>query len=230
MPPLGIVNGHPSLLPRYRGPFPLAWAVRNGEREIGLTYHLMDAEFDTGNLLAQAAIPLDDDDTRGDALRAIRPDRRPSSCRSPSTASPAATAATARRAGSTRASSRTSTGRSIRRTRLPPCTARCGPGASCLRSVSSGPFLGARRPAHQGEEHEPDGARGGRAARVRRRPSLDRRQRAGLMPRPTIWKPRYATRRMRERAWTRADLERERAARAAPAAPSLLARLLRVLR
>ena len=35
------------------------------------------------------------------------------------------------------------------------------------------------------------------------------------MPRPTIWKPRYATRRMRERAWTRADLERERAARAA---------------
>jgi len=50
------------------------------------------------------------------------------------------------------------------------------------------------------------------------------------MPRPTIWKPRYATRRMRERAWTRADLERERTARAAPAAPSLLARLLRVLR
>jgi hypothetical protein len=50
------------------------------------------------------------------------------------------------------------------------------------------------------------------------------------MPKPVIWKPRYATRRMRERAWTRADLERERAARAAPAAPSLLARLLRVLR
>ena len=63
VPPLGIVNGHPSLLPRYRGPFPLAWAVRNGEREIGLSYHLMDAEFDTGNLLAQVAIPLADDDT-----------------------------------------------------------------------------------------------------------------------------------------------------------------------
>ena len=71
---------------------------------------------------------------------------------------------------------------------------------------------------------------GAERARVRRRPALDRRERAGLMPRPTIWKPRYATRRMRERAWTRADLERERAARAAPAAPSLLARLLRVLR
>jgi methionyl-tRNA formyltransferase len=63
VPRLGIVNGHPSLLPRYRGPFPVAWAVRNGETEIGLTYHLMDAEFDTGNVLAQAPIPLAEDDT-----------------------------------------------------------------------------------------------------------------------------------------------------------------------
>jgi methionyl-tRNA formyltransferase len=62
-PRLGIVNGHPSLLPRYRGPFPIAWAVRNAETEIGLTYHLMDAEFDTGNILAQARVPLADDET-----------------------------------------------------------------------------------------------------------------------------------------------------------------------
>jgi methionyl-tRNA formyltransferase len=61
VPRFGIVNGHPSLLPRYRGPIPVAWAVRNGETEIGLTYHLMDEHFDTGNLLAQAAIPLDDE-------------------------------------------------------------------------------------------------------------------------------------------------------------------------
>ncbi|HVU77569.1 MAG TPA: formyltransferase family protein [Gaiellaceae bacterium] len=60
---LGVVNGHPSLLPRYRGPFPIAWAVRNGEAEIGMSYHLMDARFDTGNLLAQRAVPLADDDT-----------------------------------------------------------------------------------------------------------------------------------------------------------------------
>jgi methionyl-tRNA formyltransferase len=60
--PLGIVNGHPSLLPRYRGPFPVAWAVRNGEAEIGLSYHLMDAGFDTGPLLAQTAISLGDED------------------------------------------------------------------------------------------------------------------------------------------------------------------------
>ena len=62
VPRLGIVNGHPSLLPRYRGPFPVAWAVRNGETEIGLSYHLMDAGFDTGNLLAQTPIPLAEDD------------------------------------------------------------------------------------------------------------------------------------------------------------------------
>jgi methionyl-tRNA formyltransferase len=63
VPKHGIVNGHPSLLPRYRGPFPIAWAVRNGETEIGLSYHLMDADFDTGNVLAQTPIPLADDET-----------------------------------------------------------------------------------------------------------------------------------------------------------------------
>jgi hypothetical protein len=47
------------------------------------------------------------------------------------------------------------------------------------------------------------------------------------MPRPVIWKPRYATRRMRERAWASADLQREQAATNAPARRSLLARLLR---
>ena len=63
VPKHGIVNGHPSLLPRYRGPFPVAWAVRNGETEIGMSYHLMDAQFDTGNVLAQQRIPLTEDDT-----------------------------------------------------------------------------------------------------------------------------------------------------------------------
>jgi methionyl-tRNA formyltransferase len=63
VPRLGIVNGHPSLLPRYRGPFPIAWAIRNCETEIGMSFHLMDAAFDTGNVLAQKAVPLHDDDT-----------------------------------------------------------------------------------------------------------------------------------------------------------------------
>jgi methionyl-tRNA formyltransferase len=59
IPRLGIVNGHPTLLPRGRGPYPWAWAVRNGDTELGLTYHFMDASFDTGNVLAQKAIPFD---------------------------------------------------------------------------------------------------------------------------------------------------------------------------
>lgn len=63
VPRLGCVNGHPSLLPSYRGPTPVAWAIRNGETEIGLTYHLMDEQFDTGAILAQQAVPLADDDT-----------------------------------------------------------------------------------------------------------------------------------------------------------------------
>lgn len=63
VPTLACVNGHPSLLPRYRGPMPMAWAIRNGETEIGMTYHLMDEQFDTGNILAQKAVPLDDDES-----------------------------------------------------------------------------------------------------------------------------------------------------------------------
>lgn len=63
VPRLGIVNGHPTLLPKGRGPHPWAWAIRTGETEIGLTYHYMDATFDTGNVLAQKAIPIAADDT-----------------------------------------------------------------------------------------------------------------------------------------------------------------------
>jgi methionyl-tRNA formyltransferase len=63
VPALGWMNGHPSLLPEYRGPTPMAWAVRNGEAEIGLTYHRMDEDFDTGAILAQGSVPLDEEDT-----------------------------------------------------------------------------------------------------------------------------------------------------------------------
>jgi methionyl-tRNA formyltransferase len=61
--PLGAVNGHPSLLPRYRGPNPLGWALRNDDPELGMSFHRMDAEFDTGPLLAQGRIPIEDADT-----------------------------------------------------------------------------------------------------------------------------------------------------------------------
>ena len=35
IPRLGVVNSHPSLLPRHRGPYPFAWAVREGDKELG---------------------------------------------------------------------------------------------------------------------------------------------------------------------------------------------------
>jgi methionyl-tRNA formyltransferase len=58
VPRLGWLNGHPSLLPRHRGPVPIAWAIRNGDAEVGVTFHRMDAELDTGPILAQSAFPL----------------------------------------------------------------------------------------------------------------------------------------------------------------------------
>jgi methionyl-tRNA formyltransferase len=61
VPPLGVVNFHPSLLPRYRGPTPVAWAIRNGEKEIGVSFHRMSPELDTGPILAQAPIELADE-------------------------------------------------------------------------------------------------------------------------------------------------------------------------
>jgi len=58
VPRLGWLNGHPSLLPRHRGPLPVAWAIREGDEEIGITFHRMDADLDTGPIFAQRRYPL----------------------------------------------------------------------------------------------------------------------------------------------------------------------------
>jgi methionyl-tRNA formyltransferase len=58
VPRLGWLNGHPSLLPLHRGPVPVAWAIRHGDEEVGITFHRMDAELDTGPILAQRRFPL----------------------------------------------------------------------------------------------------------------------------------------------------------------------------
>jgi methionyl-tRNA formyltransferase len=71
IPRLGAINMHPSLLPRRRGPSPVAWTFRNGETEVGLSIHRMDEDFDTGALLAQGSTPIDDFedwDTLGEKL------------------------------------------------------------------------------------------------------------------------------------------------------------------
>jgi methionyl-tRNA formyltransferase len=58
VPRLGWLNGHPSLLPRHRGPLPVAWAIREGDEEVGITFHRMDADLDTGPILAQRPYAL----------------------------------------------------------------------------------------------------------------------------------------------------------------------------
>jgi methionyl-tRNA formyltransferase len=58
IPPLGILNVHPSLLPAGRGPEPVFWTLRRGEAITGATVHRMDAGFDTGPIVAQAEAPL----------------------------------------------------------------------------------------------------------------------------------------------------------------------------
>jgi methionyl-tRNA formyltransferase len=61
VPRLGSVNHHPALLPRHRGPIPLSWALREGDGQFGMTWHRMDAELDTGAILAQTTVPIEDD-------------------------------------------------------------------------------------------------------------------------------------------------------------------------
>jgi len=64
VPRFGAINIHASLLPRYRGPAPVLWAIRNGDREIGVTVHRVDEGVDTGPILVQqGGIPLDDEIT-----------------------------------------------------------------------------------------------------------------------------------------------------------------------
>jgi len=63
LPPKGCINGHASLLPRWRGAAPIQAAIRAGDAESGITIMRMDAGLDTGPILAQRAIPLASDET-----------------------------------------------------------------------------------------------------------------------------------------------------------------------
>jgi methionyl-tRNA formyltransferase len=58
IPPLGYVNIHPSLLPRHRGPTPVAGAILAGDSETGVSIMRLDRGMDSGPLLAQVTVPL----------------------------------------------------------------------------------------------------------------------------------------------------------------------------
>lgn len=68
VPRFGAINVHASLLPRYRGAAPIAWALLRGEKKTGITTILMDEGMDTGDILMQAEIRIEKEET-GETLQ-----------------------------------------------------------------------------------------------------------------------------------------------------------------
>jgi len=62
MPSIGAINIHPSLLPRYRGPSPIQWAILNGEEKTGITIMKMVEKMDAGNIIYQEHAMIDRND------------------------------------------------------------------------------------------------------------------------------------------------------------------------
>lgn len=65
MPRLGTFNLHASLLPQYRGAAPINWAIINGDKESGVTTFFLKHEIDTGDIIMQEVVTIDNEDTAG---------------------------------------------------------------------------------------------------------------------------------------------------------------------
>ncbi len=65
IPKLGSFNLHGSLLPKYRGAAPIQWSLINGETETGLTTFFLKRRVDTGNIILQEKIKIDEEDNFG---------------------------------------------------------------------------------------------------------------------------------------------------------------------
>lgn len=65
MPKYGCINVHASLLPHLRGASPIQTAILLGDRETGVTIQQMGEGLDTGDIISQRSIPIEDDDTGG---------------------------------------------------------------------------------------------------------------------------------------------------------------------
>jgi methionyl-tRNA formyltransferase len=66
IPTFGSLNLHASLLPKYRGAAPINWAILNGETESGVTTFFLQDKVDTGSILLQARVAIDEDETAGE--------------------------------------------------------------------------------------------------------------------------------------------------------------------
>ncbi len=62
-PKLGSINIHPSLLPKYRGPLPTYWVLKNNDTKTGLTCHIINEGFDTGDIINQMEVLVEKNDT-----------------------------------------------------------------------------------------------------------------------------------------------------------------------
>ncbi len=65
MPEFGTFNLHASLLPNYRGAAPINWALINGEKETGVTTFFIDEKIDTGEIILQKKIAIENDEDAG---------------------------------------------------------------------------------------------------------------------------------------------------------------------
>lgn len=64
-PPLGVINVHPSLLPKYRGAAPIPQAIIDGCQTTGVTIQKMSEELDRGDIILQKEVPIDEKETAG---------------------------------------------------------------------------------------------------------------------------------------------------------------------
>lgn len=69
LPAHGCINVHFGMLPRYRGILPIFYALMNGEPSFGVTVHMMDAQLDNGDIIAQRAVAIEP----GDDLETLYP-------------------------------------------------------------------------------------------------------------------------------------------------------------
>ena len=63
LPPLGSINLHPSLLPKYRGAAPIQWALANGDAVTGVSILYVSEKMDAGDILCQCEVPIGSEDT-----------------------------------------------------------------------------------------------------------------------------------------------------------------------
>ena len=66
IPPLGCVNVHPSMLPKYRGSAPIQWAILNGDKTTGVTIMYLNEQMDAGDIISQQEVNIGEDETTGE--------------------------------------------------------------------------------------------------------------------------------------------------------------------